>query len=76
MHLTIYSDLAASPSVLKAQLLMTVCILINLLADILIHSTQRVHCNEVKPGCTVFSDRSTDAVMSCSKQEFSPEAGD
>lgn len=69
MHHTMYADLAAAPSYLKAQPVMTMCLLMNLLAHVLIQSTQQVQCNDVKPGCTVLSDRGT-VVMRCNKQGF------
>lgn len=66
LHCIMYAGLAASPSFLKAQPVMAMCLLMNLPADILIQSTQQVQPNDVKPGCTVFSDRSTDA-MRCNE---------
>lgn len=53
----------------KAQPVMTVFLLMNLLTDISIQSTQQVQCNDVKPGCTVFSVRSTHAVRCNDEQE-------
>lgn len=58
MHHTMYADLAASPSFLKAQAVMTMCRLMNLLADVLIQSTQQ-EVLWVRVKVTVFSDRST-----------------
>lgn len=63
MRHIMHKGLVASPSVLEAQPVMTVCLLMNLLVDVLIQSTQQLQRNEVQPGYTVFSDHSRGALQ-------------